>query len=117
LLCQEFSKKSHQKQDDGDHDCRGTKIHFERVDQEIVFFQYIIISYSIQESIGKQIQKECGKIFPLQNVLIKKFKLIKKPKFDLTKLMELYQERPEQEKKEKKGDDNAEEKPSNLLKK
>jgi hypothetical protein len=29
----------------------------------------------------------------------------------------LYQERPEQEKKEKKGDDNAEEKPSNLLKK
>jgi len=71
----------------------------------------------IQESIGKQIQKECGKIFPLQNVLIKKFKLLKKPKFDLTKLMELYQERPEQEKKgEKKGDEKKEE-PKNLLSK
>lgn len=117
MLCQEFPNQSHQKEDDGNHDCRGIKIHFERVDQEIVFFQYIIISYSIQESIGKQIQKECGKIFPLQNVLIKKFKLLKKPKFDLTKLMELYQERPEQEKKEKKGDEKNEEKPANLLKK
>jgi len=44
----------------------------------------------IQESIGKQIQKECSKIFPVENVLLKKFKLLKKPKFDLTKLMELY---------------------------
>jgi len=44
----------------------------------------------IQESIGKQIQKECSKIFPIQNVLIRKVKLLKKPKFDLTKLMELY---------------------------
>lgn len=36
--------------------------------------------------------------------MIKKAKLIKKPKFDLTKLMELYQERPEQMSKgEKKG--------------
>jgi len=33
--------------------------------------------------------------------LIRKVKLIKKPKFDLTKLMELYQERPEVERKEK----------------
>jgi len=70
----------------------------------------------IQESIGKQIQKECSKIFPLQNVLIKKFKMLKKPKFDLTKLMELYQERPEQERKggEKKAAD-AKEEPKNLL--
>ena len=44
----------------------------------------------MQESIGKQIQKECYKIFPVQNVLVKKFKLLKKPKFDLSKLMELY---------------------------
>lgn len=44
--------------------------------------------------------------------------MIKKPKFDLTKLMELYQERPEVESKAKKGDagtaDKAEE-PKNLL--
>lgn len=49
-----------------------------------------LISYSVQESISKQIQKECGKIFPLQNVLIRKVKMLKKPKFDLTRLMENY---------------------------
>jgi len=70
----------------------------------------------ITETIGKTIQKECGKIFPLQNVMIKKVKVLKKPKFDLTKLMELYQERPEAAKQEKKaeGDAPAEE-PKNLL--
>ena len=51
--------------------------------------------YSISESLGKEITKECSKIFPLQNVLIKKVKLLKKPKFDLTKLMELYTDKPE----------------------
>ena len=51
--------------------------------------------YSISESVGKEITKECSKIFPLQNVLIKKVKVLKKPKFDLTKLMELYTDKPE----------------------
>ena len=46
--------------------------------------------------------KESAKIFPLQNVLIRKVKLLKKPKFDLTKLMELYQEKPEEAKAVKK---------------
>jgi len=46
----------------------------------------------VQDSLGKQIVKECQKIFPLQNVLVRKVKLLKKPKFDLTKLMELYRE-------------------------
>jgi len=49
----------------------------------------------ISEQMGKNITRECSKIFPLQNVFIKKVKLLKKPKFDLTKLMELYQEKPE----------------------
>lgn len=62
---------------------------------------YINNLFSIQESVGKQITKECSKVFPIQNVLLRKVKLIKKPKFDLTKLMELYQERPEVERKEK----------------
>lgn len=52
--------------------------------------------------------------------MIKKVKVLKKPKFDLTKLMELYQERPEVEKKgEKKegaeGEAAAAEEPKNLL--
>merc|ERR1711994_1116171 len=42
------------------------------------------------DQISSQITKECSKIFPLENVLIKKVKVLKKPKFDLTKLMELY---------------------------
>jgi small subunit ribosomal protein S3Ae len=49
----------------------------------------------ISDQIGPQINKECTKIFPLENVLIRKVKVLKKPKFDLTKLMELYQEKVE----------------------
>jgi hypothetical protein len=37
-------------------------------------------------------------------VLVRKVKLLKKPKFDLTKLMELYQEKPELELKGKKAE-------------
>lgn len=63
--------------------------------------------------VGKQITTECSKIFPLQNVIVRKVKLLKKPKFDLTKLMELYQDRPELEIKGKKDEKPGE--PSNLL--
>jgi len=44
-------------------------------------------------------------------VLVRKVKLLKKPKFDLTKLMELYQEKPEVEIKGKK----TEEDPKNKI--
>ena len=55
-----------------------------------------IILNRIKEDIGKQIQKEFSKIFPLQdNCMIRKVKILKKPKFDLTKLMELYKDKPE----------------------
>ena len=43
--------------------------------------------------------------------MVRKLKLLKKPKFDLTKLMELYQDRPEDAKKQVGGKDE----PSNLL--
>ena len=46
-------------------------------------------------------------------MLIRKVKLLKKPKFDLTKLMELYQEKPEVEIKGKKTDGTEE--PKNKL--
>lgn len=51
--------------------------------------------YRVKDDIGKQIQKECSKIFPLEdNCLVRKVKLLKKPKFDLTKLMDLYKDAP-----------------------
>ena len=69
-----------------------------------LFAYLLIISFSVEDTIGKDIKKQCSKIFPLQNVLVRKVKLLKKPKFDLTKLMELYQEKPELELKGKKAD-------------
>mmetsp|Transcript_41153 Transcript_41153/g.54035 ORF Transcript_41153/g.54035 Transcript_41153/m.54035 type:complete len:87 (+) Transcript_41153:945-1205(+) len=53
----------------------------------------------LSDTIVKQITKECSKVFPLENVLIKKVKVLKKPKFDLTKLMELYQSNAEKQTK------------------
>ncbi|EKX73233.1 40S ribosomal protein S3a, putative [Theileria equi strain WA] len=49
-----------------------------------------LVKKIIPESIGKEIEKACKSIFPLQNVLIRKIKVLKKPKFDLTKLMEVH---------------------------
>lgn len=43
----------------------------------------------IAESIGKEIEKATMSIYPLQNVFIRKVKILKAPKFDLTKLMEV----------------------------
>jgi small subunit ribosomal protein S3Ae len=58
-----------------------------------------LVKIFIKEEIGKQIQSECKKIFPLQdNCMVRKVKILKKPKFDLTKLMELYKDKPEAEK-------------------
>merc|ERR1719301_269549 len=44
----------------------------------------------IPESIGKEIEKQTQGIFPLKDVHIRKVKILKKPKFDITKLMELH---------------------------
>lgn len=43
------------------------------------------------EIIGKEIEKAAGSIYPLQNVFIRKCKILKKPKFDLVRLMELHE--------------------------
>ena len=41
----------------------------------------------IPEVIGKEIEKVCQGIYPLQNVYIRKVKILKSPKFDVTKLL------------------------------
>uniref|UniRef100_A0A0G4GVD9 Small ribosomal subunit protein eS1 n=1 Tax=Chromera velia CCMP2878 TaxID=1169474 RepID=A0A0G4GVD9_9ALVE len=49
-----------------------------------------LVKKLIPESIGKEIDKACKSIFPLQNVFIRKVKILKKPKMDIVKLMELH---------------------------
>merc|ERR1712037_447516 len=49
-----------------------------------------LVKKLIPEVIGKEIEKRTQSIFPLKDVLIRKVKIIKKPKFDITKLMELH---------------------------
>jgi len=49
-----------------------------------------LVQKFIPEVIGKEIEKGCSGIFPLQNVYIRKVKMLKTPKFDVTKLMELH---------------------------
>lgn len=51
-----------------------------------------LVSKFIPEAIGKQIERECQGIYPLQNVFIRKVKLLKSPKFDPYKLFELHGE-------------------------
>jgi len=50
-----------------------------------------VVAKLIPESIGKDIEKACQGIFPLQNVYIRKLKMLKTPKYDSTKLLELHQ--------------------------
>merc|ERR1712066_548942 len=49
-----------------------------------------LVKKLIPEVIGKEIEKQTQGIFPLKDVLVRKVKIIKKPKFDITKLMELH---------------------------
>lgn len=47
-----------------------------------VFFLALLTPCSIPNGIGKQIERECQGIYPLQNVYIRKVKVMKAPKFD-----------------------------------
>eukprot|EP00798_Chlamydomonas_sp_ICE-L_P006292 gene6292-2925_t len=49
-----------------------------------------LVAKFIPEAIGKDIEKACQGIYPLQNVCIRKCKILKSPKFDLLKLMEVH---------------------------
>lgn len=46
----------------------------------------------IPDSIAKDIEKSCNSIYPLHDVMIRKVKVLKKPKFDLSKLLEMHGE-------------------------
>ncbi|KAK2102632.1 40S ribosomal protein S3-1 [Saguinus oedipus] len=51
-----------------------------------------VVNKLIPDSIGKDIEKACQSIYPLHDVFIRKGKMLKKPKFELGKLMELHGE-------------------------
>ena len=51
-----------------------------------------LVKQLIPEAIGKEIEKHCQGIYPLKDCFIRKVKILKKPKFDITKLMELHQD-------------------------
>jgi small subunit ribosomal protein S3Ae len=48
-----------------------------------------LVAKFIPEVIGQEIEKATSGIYPLQNTYIRKVKILKAPKFDLTKLMEV----------------------------
>ncbi|GMH07804.1 hypothetical protein Nepgr_009644 [Nepenthes gracilis] len=49
-----------------------------------------LVAKLIPESIGKDIEKATSSIYPLQNIYIRKVKILKAPKLDLGKLMEVH---------------------------
>jgi len=51
-----------------------------------------VVSKLIPDSIGRDIEKACHGIFPLHDVFVRKVKILKKPKFDISKLMDLHGE-------------------------
>merc|ERR1712045_277337 len=51
-----------------------------------------LVKKLIPEVIGKEIEKQTQGIYPLTNVMVRKVRVLKKPKFDITKLMEVHGE-------------------------
>lgn len=80
-----------------------------------------IVNKLTKDDLTEESKKACQFIYPLSNVIIKKVKTLKKPKFDVAKLNELYKEAPPQAAKTggegKKGGKGKkeDEEPKNLL--
>ena len=51
-----------------------------------------VVNKLIPDSMSMDIQKACQGIYPLHDVHIRKVKVLKRPRFDLSKLMELHGE-------------------------
>jgi small subunit ribosomal protein S3Ae len=49
-----------------------------------------VVNKLIPDSITKDIERECRYIYPLHDVYVRKVKVLRKPKFDLIKLMEMH---------------------------
>ena len=51
-----------------------------------------LVQKFVPEAIGREIEKAARSIYPLQNVYVRKAKILKSPKFDVSKLLELHGE-------------------------
>lgn len=51
-----------------------------------------VVNRLIPDSISLDIQKSCQGIYPLHDVHLRKVKVLRRPRFDLAKLMELHGE-------------------------
>lgn len=49
-----------------------------------------VVNKLVPDSISKDIEKACQGIYPLHDVYIRKVKVLKRPRFDLSKLLELH---------------------------
>jgi len=49
-----------------------------------------LVQKLVPEVMGREIEKSCQGIYPLQNVFIRKVKILRSPKFDVGKLLELH---------------------------
>lgn len=58
----------------------------ETVDLKDLFVKFV------PNVIGKQIEKECQGIYPLQNVMVRKVKMLRAPKIDVGRLLEVHGE-------------------------
>ena len=54
-----------------------------------------VVKNLVAETIGDDIKKACAPIFPLQNVYVRKVKVVKRPRFDVAKLLDLYKDLPQ----------------------
>lgn len=53
-----------------------------------------VVNKLMPDSIAKDIEKTCSSIYPLHDVYIRKVKVIKRPRFELARLMELHGDNP-----------------------
>ncbi|KAF8529064.1 S-phase-specific ribosomal protein cyc07 [Hysterangium stoloniferum] len=51
-----------------------------------------LVQKFIPEAIGREIEKATRNIYPLQNVYVRKVKILKSPKFDVSKLLDIHGE-------------------------
>merc|ERR1712224_414105 len=51
-----------------------------------------LVEKLIPEVIGRQIENSCSGIYPLQNCMIRKVKVIKAPQFDVSKLKNIHED-------------------------